>query len=296
MNHTPSSSLAPEFPAYLLDSYSDRERLYGQYELVRAEVHDGLERALALGGLPTAAATAEWRALDVGCGEGLFAADIVRRYPHVQVVGFDRDPEAILTAATVFGRPGSLDFYVHDVCQPLPAHFSAGSDTTSARDFDLVFANVVLMHIREVQRALTNLADALQPGGVIYTRDWDPVPLPFPHPSFQALSIAGVAALNRTACPDFTAQTPTYLADAGFTDITSSRHTYTIGGPTLAGQRMLHNLISGFQAARSALVEHLALLSAAEYDQHLQRLATEITPAMACAMVMVTTVARKPDR
>lgn len=79
---------------YIFETYSDRERLYHQFNLTKDEFNNFLDQALELGQLDLNPNSARWRVLDVGCGEGLFSEEIVSHYPHARVVGFDRDPEA----------------------------------------------------------------------------------------------------------------------------------------------------------------------------------------------------------
>jgi len=278
---------------YVLDPYQDRPRLVDQFEIMREEVMAGVDRALVCGKLSTDPATARWRWLDVGCGEGLFLRAVGQRYTATSGVGIDRDSEAIQTATAAFGRPGLL-FIVHDVTQPLPAHLGSGTATVAGKGFNFVFANVVLMHIREVDRALTNLAASLLTGGIILTRDWYSTVLTFPHPSFQALFAVGIEALARTACPDYAANPSAHLTAAGFTDLIVSRYAYPIGGTTPTGQQMFKNLLAGWYALRSAAVDHLQIMGGSEYDNHLRRLqSNEVTPAMAGEIVLTTTIGRK---
>jgi SAM-dependent methyltransferase len=292
-NSKSTSSSAKTALTYLaVDPNADRDRLYRQYELFRDDFNAWFDRALALSNLATDPETATWRVLDVGCGEGLFAREIHVRYPRAQVVGFDRDPEAIATATTAFGRRGNPRFYVHDALAPLPAEFEP--DVPGDGRFDIVFAHVVLMHLRDPATALRHLAAALKPGGAIYLRDCPTDPVAFPHPGLAPLYAAAMEGLCRTAVPNFARQHTEYLTAAGFTQIESGTTVYAVGGPTAAGQQMLRNVVSGLQAARAGLVEHLRLLNGAEFDAYVQRYTTESSAEMLGEIEEVNTIARKP--
>ncbi len=294
MNKIPAAqSLEPatELTYLAVDPYTDRERLYIQYELFRADFNVWFDRALQLGGLALDATSATWRVLDVGCGEGLFAHEIHTRYPQAEIVGFDRDPQAVATATKAFGRKGNPRFYVHDARDPLPLEFEEG--VLGAGAFDVVFAHVVLMHLRDPAGTLAQLHRALKPGGVIYLRDCPTDPLPLPQPGLASLYATAMDALRRTAVANFARQHPVYLKAAGFTALASGSTPYAIGGPTPDGQRMLKNIVSGLQAARAGLVDYLHLIDGDEFDSQLQRCLTESTDAMVGTLEEVNTIARK---
>lgn len=284
--------------SYLLETYSDRDRLFLQYELFRDDFNHWFDRALRLGNLSTDPATATWRVLDVGCGEGLFAHEIATRYPRAHIIGFDTDAVAIGTAALTFGRSTKhdLQFYTYDACLPLPPAFDPDRPMTSGGSgFDVALAHIVLPHIRAFDQALRNLRAALKPGGVLYVRDIDGTSLRFPHPSLVTLWNVFVVALQQIAGGAFTQNHADYLAHAGFTPITSGVTTYPIGGTTPAGQQMLGNFIRGFPAARRAVVERQGLMRGPEFDAHFQRLMTEITPELVGTFAVINTLACKPQ-
>lgn len=280
------------------EPYTDRDRLYTQYELLREDFNEWFSRALRLGDLSTEPEKAEWRALDVGCGEGLFAGEIGVRYPRARVVGFDKDEGAIATANTVFGRKDGhrLHFYVHDVVDPLTTDFNpAGEEGLAAEgSFDIAFAHLLLMHLRDPAQALAHIAAAIKPGGVVYLRDTPLEAIPFPHPSMTRLMDVAGDALRRIATPDLGYRHEEYLGGAGFEEIESGRSAYVVGGPTEEGQRMFNNLISGLKSARPGLVGALRLIGGEEFDEHMYRLATEVTTDMVAHWEIVNTIARKP--
>lgn len=296
INQSPSPvPRAPHEPVtYILDTYTDRERLYTQYELFRSDFNSWFDRALQLGNLSTNPESSRWRVLDVGCGEGLFAAEILNRYPHARVVGFDKDAQAVTTAQLVFKGQGDLHFYVHDAVQPLPDEFEPEVGGKRGEKFDIAFAHIVLMHIRDAATVLANIAAALKPGGVIYLRDSPTDPLQFPHPSLAALCAVTGTALQLITTPNFARVHDAYLLEAGFTEVESGTTTYVVGGPTREGQRMLSNVVSGVRSARTGLVDGLQLISGSEFDEHLRRFTSEVTPDLTCNWELINTIGCKP--
>jgi len=108
------------------------------------------------------------RVLDVGCGKGELAADLVER-AGATVVGVDFDPWMLDFARTRFSRPG-LTFVEANVTADLPEG-----------PFDVVVLSNVLEHVEDRVDLLRRLVDTARPGRVlirvpILDRDWT-VPL-----------------------------------------------------------------------------------------------------------------------
>jgi 2-polyprenyl-3-methyl-5-hydroxy-6-metoxy-1,4-benzoquinol methylase len=91
------------------------------------------------------------RALDVGCGDGLFARQIAPLAAHV--VAIDRD-EAILEAAR--GAGGGVEYVLGDF---LAYPFEPAS-------FDFVLS-VTALHHMDAEAALVRMAELLRPGGTL---------------------------------------------------------------------------------------------------------------------------------
>jgi ubiquinone/menaquinone biosynthesis C-methylase UbiE len=87
--------------------------------------------------------------LEVGCGMGNFAERLARE-TSAEVVATDLSPRMVEVA-----RERGLDARVADV-QELP--FDNG-------EFDCAVANAMLYHVEDVDRALSELARVLEPGG-----------------------------------------------------------------------------------------------------------------------------------
>jgi 2-polyprenyl-3-methyl-5-hydroxy-6-metoxy-1,4-benzoquinol methylase len=89
------------------------------------------------------------RVLEVGCGMGNFAERLARQ-TSAEVVATDLSPRMVELA-----RERGLDARVADV-QELP--FDDG-------EFDCAVANAMLYHVEDLDRALSELARVLEPGG-----------------------------------------------------------------------------------------------------------------------------------
>ncbi len=101
-----------------------------------------------------AGAVVEWlapqpgeRILDLGCGDGVLTADLVRS--GAQMVGVDSSPDFIAAAK---GRG-------------LDAHLMSGEGLTFDTEFDAVFSNAALHWMTRPAEVVSGVARALKPGG-----------------------------------------------------------------------------------------------------------------------------------
>ena len=104
--------------------------------------------------------------LDVGCGPGSITLGLAELVAPGQIVGIDIQSALIEQArvlAAARGVAASVRFEVADLYElPFPDE-----------SFDAVFANGVLMHLRQPVRALAELRRVLRPGGIAGVRDPD---------------------------------------------------------------------------------------------------------------------------
>jgi SAM-dependent methyltransferase len=106
------------------------------------------------------------RVLDVGCGPGLYAEELVRR--GARVVGIDQSPEMVRLARQRLGD--RAEFLVHDVAQPLGWAQDAS--------FDLAVMALVIHHVDDRVGALREICRVLRPLGRLVlsthhpTADW----------------------------------------------------------------------------------------------------------------------------
>ena len=87
--------------------------------------------------------------LDIGCGTGHLTAKIAES--GANVVGVDRSPEMVNAARKAY--PG------------LPFEVADARDLQFHNEFDAVFSNAVLHWIREPERVIRKIENALRPGG-----------------------------------------------------------------------------------------------------------------------------------
>ncbi|HEX6197318.1 MAG TPA: methyltransferase domain-containing protein [Jiangellaceae bacterium] len=103
--------------------------------------------------------------LDAGCGVGAIALDLAKTVSPRRIVGIDIDAGQVAAARASADEHGigSAEFAVGSVYE-LP--FAAGS-------FDVVYANTVLLYLRDPVRALSEMRRVLRPGGIAAVSDDD---------------------------------------------------------------------------------------------------------------------------
>lgn len=94
------------------------------------------------------------RAIDVGCGQGFLAADLVQKCQ--EVVALDTDRDAIQSAQERLKSNRRIKFVMNDV---MTHPFQKG-------DFDLITLVATLHHL-PLESALVRFRDLLRPGGVL---------------------------------------------------------------------------------------------------------------------------------
>lgn len=90
---------------------------------------------------------------DVGCGAGAATVPLAEAHPDVEVVGYDAAAPVIERNEARTDRP-NLSFEVGRLPEFAPG-----------RQFDVVFCYFTLPYVRDVERALRALYDAVAPGG-----------------------------------------------------------------------------------------------------------------------------------
>ena len=114
------------------------------------------------------------RILEIGCGPGVAAREIVRRFDNCYVLGVDRSLKAIEQAkksSTSEMTAGKLKF-VHSAIENLTLPGKEGL-------FDLAFAIRVGAldgrHPKLEQKAVVHIKQLLRPGGLLFIDGGDPV-------------------------------------------------------------------------------------------------------------------------
>jgi SAM-dependent methyltransferase len=267
---------------YLLTSLSERDRLYLQFDQFRGRFRDAFARALELAQV----GSGPFRVLDVACGEGLYAADIVEHYPGATVVGLDRDAEAIATARAAFSGGGRLAFHVMDVHSPLIG--------TVGGSFDIALLQCALAHFKNAPTALHNVFETLRPGAAICLLDPAERNMEYPHPSMSRLAEAVDAAwrgFGTYAAGDLHEQ---LLRATGFVDIVTEPQNYVIGGPTREGQQHFVLVVELLRSMRSALVERARTIDAREFEEQLEALIASNDRLLEGKSSFQLSIARRP--
>ncbi|HEV2374427.1 MAG TPA: class I SAM-dependent methyltransferase [Streptosporangiaceae bacterium] len=262
----------------------DRQRLAQQFSLLREDFNLWFDQALRLGRLSADPQRADWAVLDAGCGEGQYAHEVVRRYPHAHLTGFDADPAAVAAAAGPAGT--GMRFMVHDARQPLPA------EVVPEGGFQAAVAWMVLLYLPDKRAALAHLAAALAPGGVLMLGNVPDEPLLLDHPDARVILETGRAAIARLGMTGMEQTLEPLLQEAGFTDITTAVLRYPLGGATSYGHRWYACALSSFAAGRQ-LLSQAGLMDQAEYEQHLQALVDAPILDQAGELRFLVTLARR---
>ena len=185
--------------------------------------------------------------LEVGCGSGLYAMEVVRRVG-CHVTGLDLNPHGIATAtqaAVAAGLDGRVRFLRCDASVGLP--FEEGS-------FDAAFANDVLCHISGRAALIRELFRVLRPGARLLFSDALVIGGMISHVELAARSSIGPYFFSPPG------ENERLLAAAGFADISA---TDTSEQATAIAER--------WHAARQHRREDLMALEGAERYEGLQR-------------------------
>lgn len=102
------------------------------------------------------------RAVDLGCGTGRVTAKLVKLGARVTAVDFS---DRMMALARAKFRPGQVELVTADLTKRLP--FPSGR-------FDLATACLVVEHIRDKLRFLTEAARLLNPRGILYLSEMHP--------------------------------------------------------------------------------------------------------------------------
>ena len=263
----PTPQLFDEFSNYIFGcNIDERQRLQYQFGLLREDINLWFDAALRLGGLSTDPDRADWSVLDVGCGEGHLALEIARRYPRARVVGIDADAAAIAAAAASGAPEANVRFLVHDARQPIPDGVAPDGG------FDAAVAWMVLLYLPDRRGALTNLAAALAPGGVLLLGNIPDQQMDLDHPSAVAVATVGQQALQRIGMIGLEHDLGPLLRQSGFADVTTVVPRYLVGGATSSGQRWYALAVANIRAGKRLVVDACGLMNGVEYDRHLDQL------------------------
>ncbi|MFI6766054.1 methyltransferase domain-containing protein [Streptomyces sp. NPDC050355] len=215
--------------------YSAGEHPHPEYELERLRAQALMFWPKELRNLRQLGLRPDMDVLDAGCGPGFITEALLESLPQGTVTGLELD-EGLLAQARgrlVPEENRRLRLLQGSITEaPLP---DAG--------FDLALARLVLQHIAEPTRALTELGRLLRPGGRLVVADADDALWGSIHPGIPGL--AGVMELRRQHQSQRGGNryvgraVPAMMRAAGFTDITVEAVAVTsdeLGMDALAGQ------------------------------------------------------------
>jgi ubiquinone/menaquinone biosynthesis C-methylase UbiE len=140
----------PEHAAGMAAYYDRLAAVYGDGEVFAAR------RAAVLSAV-AAELTGARAVLDLGCGNGTYAAEFCARAPAARVVGADLSPEMLQAARR---RLGERSLLVRGDATALPFR---------AACFDLVFMSHVLQLVDDIERCVADIATCLASGGLWIT-------------------------------------------------------------------------------------------------------------------------------
>ena len=228
----------PTTNLYIFDnSEIEQRRMLLQAEVFRTYLREHAPRFVAPP--PT-------RILDLGSGHGHLALELHDLYPQADLVGTDRNPDALAAARR---HPGGQDSNVHFVLGDL-------QETLPPGPFDLVYASMILAYLRETASLVERVYAALAPGGTFWIKDMAFRSLEAAiDPDYQYLLELFFTTLAQAGShPHIGTELPPLLARAGFTAIqVDETEVYPLGGDTLEGDSFLSALIAGVRTSRQML-------------------------------------------
>ncbi len=136
------------------------------------------------------------RIADIGCGSGTLALAIARRYPDVEIVGLDADPQILEQAQRKLleqqtGQPSAQVQWQRGNATQLP---------WPQASLDHIFCSLVFhhLHTEEKKQALAEFFRVLKPGGVLSLADFARPASTFAR--LQFLSVRMIDGWQRTQC------------------------------------------------------------------------------------------------
>jgi SAM-dependent methyltransferase len=248
------------------------------------------------------------RILDVGCGEGLHLYDLAEIIEKrgmlggAEFYGFDIAEKAFVQAEAhkyqTMPPRTYLNFYIHDVRQPLEQCEALLMDAEKPLDFNFIYALHLLNQTTDARKVLTELYRRLRPGGVLYLRNLVEVmdgedgvisPHPVMTPYIEAvlefmnglndgLNVAGLVG--------------EWLEELGATKIQINKEHYPMGGQTETGLNLLRNLFTGIRNSAPVMLA-AGKFKQADYTNMVNTLFKEMGPQMQGRVTYISVTASK---
>jgi ubiquinone/menaquinone biosynthesis C-methylase UbiE len=138
----------------------------GQADAARLDLIQVVFGPVSVKGLDAANIASARRAADIGCGTGNMARAIaLRMAADAHVDAIDISDDQVKVARTTPAAAGSASI-----------HYAVGSAYESglpSESYDVVFCRLVLLHLKEAQKAVDHMASLLEPGGKLVLVDMD---------------------------------------------------------------------------------------------------------------------------
>jgi SAM-dependent methyltransferase len=270
---------------YLLGTaLTEQQRQTMLYEALGDTLRDRMKEVMALAALPAGADPELTRVLEVGCSQGHFIADLLQKYPQIDILGLDINANSVAYAQEHVAS-ARAHFRAHDITDPLPDEVGC--------DFSLAIASLVLCHIKKPDQALAHMAAALQPGKILFLRDPDFDSFWFPHPALDTLLHVLSEAITRVAGQNFARRHFAALHAADLMPLTSYYLHVPMGGPTWRGRQLLHNFYDAVKIMRPHITGSLHLLDPCDFDALIAACEREVTSSMEGEIILIDTIARK---
>lgn len=232
--------------------------------------------------------------LDVGCHQGTWAQEVLQRYPHVQIIGIDRNKDILERARFKANLKGLKNVTFEQMIQGEPLHFK---DCT----FDLVhMRSTSVIAVPFWPTLVSELARISRPGGWInlvqYERSLTS------SRAFSTIERMGFRLLRMQqsslspASNNVTVAARLYgmLLNAYLIDVSYTIHAVDLGGNNTIGAREYVNAILTTVVSFKDAFVHAKLCDAETYDQLLMQARQELTEPYACGYAyLISTLACK---
>jgi SAM-dependent methyltransferase len=308
-----TDSTQTEYLTYILADVNDSDRLAVQHSCFKPSFMQTLQHILThygLGDRLQAGLTqaAKISILDVGCGEGLQLHDVAAlldsrgELAAATFYGIDNNVQAIATAEgfSKVSKPPRpyLNFYVHDVMQPLVDCLGLRMDMDGTPTFDLIYVSMLLEHLPGVSQLLTKFYSYLKPGGLLYIRDtvllgaaeFNQMVHPALIPFHQAIK-DHAARLNKGQ--DVALETANWLRLLEPQQVEALPIRIPIGGTSEIGKMMLRNTILALRVGLPLFVK-FGVIGAEQGEQMMATMFRELGPHLEGYLTLIDTIAQKP--
>jgi ubiquinone/menaquinone biosynthesis C-methylase UbiE len=145
--------------------------------------------------------------LDLGCGSGLCARNILNKYPEINIDACDYNELRLKQAQKIPENKG-INFYLHNI-----------EREELKEKYDVIFARYVFHHLENPLEALKKTFNALNSGGRLYIIDFEGIFFNFFTPNNKLNSLLEKIRLNFMHDYYVGKKLPSYMQEVGFTNL-----------------------------------------------------------------------------